>query len=740
MLKSQKCLLFRPVFVKSLHLFCLKFGGSLFFGVTNIQQKPPVKTGFQKNLPKTLQKPLFFLKKSIESSFFVCHTRLYDKPKKFPNRFQPILKTTFIRLMSIQVHLPHSSSVKKFEKKVDILTLAKDIDSSLAENTVGAFVNSESEISDVRRILEDQDRVELVSIPSPAGLEVVRHSAAHVLAQAVQELWPSTKVTIGPVIADGFYYDFDRKQPFTPEDLKVIEKKMKEIMAQKLPITREVWPSSQAINTFRKMKELYKVELIEELKDTSVSIYKQGGWMDLCRGPHVQHLGQIGAVKVLHTSASYWRGDENKASLQRIYATAFHSQKELDEYLTLLEQAKQRDHRKTGKEMNLFYFDEHSPGQPFFKKSGAFIYESLKNFLREKYSQHGYEEVISPQIYSKDLFVQSEHYHFYKKNMYETTTTDGRQAFLKPMNCPGHCLLYKSQKWSYKDLPWRPADFGRLHRFERSGTLHGLTRVRGFCQDDAHIFCTMEQLNQEIQKFLHLLGDIYSVLGLTAFQVTLCTRPDQRMGEDKVWDQAEQALASALEATKTPFKKDIGGGAFYGPKLDILFTDSLKRQWQLGTLQCDFNLPEAFRLSYRDKDNAHKPPVLLHRAVLGSIERFMGIYLEHSGGWLPLWVSPIQAVILSLSKDLEDYSQEIFQLLSKSLRVEKDFSSQSLGYKIRQARLRRIPYMVIIGKKEVAAKNISVRAGGKENFTLPAESFLKQVTDKVLKKETDYAL
>ena len=640
--------------------------------------------------------------------------------------------------MSVSIRLA-DSSVKEFNQEMSVLALAQSISPGLAEKTLGAFINSQTEIFDLRTILKDQDQVNIITPSAPASLEVIRHSAAHVLAQAVQELWPETKVTIGPVIENGFYYDFDVSRPFTDEDMIVIENKMKEILSRKLPITKEVWPAEKAIKVFQKMGESYKVEIIKELEQPSVSIYKQGDWFDLCRGPHCQHFGQIGAVKIMSHSACYWRADESNKALQRIYGTAFHTEKELDNYLKLMEQVKKRDHRKIGKEMNLFYFNEGASGQPFFKNSGAIIYRELQNFLREKYIEHGYEEVISPQIYSKDVFVRSGHFNFYQGNMYSIHDEDN--AFLKPMNCPGHCLLYKSNKWSYKNLPWRVADFGRLHRKERSGVLHGLTRVLGFCQDDAHIFCSMSQLKDENENFIRMLKSIYSSLGLENYRIDLCTRPAQRMGEDQIWDRAEKSLSSALENMKSSFHVSKGDGAFYGPKIDIVFEDSLKRKWQLGTLQCDFNLPKVFNLSFSTKDNKIEQPVLLHRAILGSMERFIGVYTEHLAGWFPTWLAPIQVVLMNVSQDQEEYVNSLYERFNsiKKLRIQKDISSESLSYKIRQARNLRIPYMVIVGKKEMELNQISVRSGAGPTVQIDANVFLSNIEKEIIERKVGYS-
>ena len=642
--------------------------------------------------------------------------------------------------MSIQIHLP-DSSIKEFGQELSVLDLAQSVQPKITSKLVGAYINHHPDISDVRTILKDKDHVQWVLIPSEESLEVIRHSAAHVLAQAVQELWPEVKVTVGPVIQDGFYYDFESPHPFVDEDMVQIEKKMEEILSRKLPITKELWDSKKAISTFKKMKETYKIELIQDINQPQVSVYKQGDWLDLCRGPHCQNLNQIGAIKILNHSSCYWRADETKASLQRIYGTAFHSSKDLKNHLKLLEQAKKRDHRKVGKEMDMFYFHESSAGQPFFKESGTLMYRELQKFLREEYKKFEYQEVISPQIFSEDIFLKSGHLSFYKNNMYSVLSEDQQQSYLKPMNCPGHCLLYKSRQWSYKNLPWRIADFGQLHRYERSGTLHGLTRVRSFCQDDAHIFCTMDQLQNEIKSFVKMIQEAYQLLDLKNYKILFCTRPQQKMGEDDHWNKAEEALSSALKDLDISFQSSEGDGAFYGPKLDIEFEDSLKRKWQLGTIQCDFNTPKAFNLSYVNEDNQPQIPVMLHRAVLGSIERFMGIYIEHCAGWFPTWLAPKQAIVLNISEKQESYAQSIYEQITKDsdLRVEQDLSAESLSYKIRKARNLRIPYMIIVGQQEVDSKNISVRVGGGTTFTVSVPQFLDQIKKEIFERKVGYS-
>ena len=604
---------------------------------------------------------------------------------------------------------------------------------------VGAFINKNPKISDLRTPLKEGDKVDMVFIPSEPALEVIRHSSAHVMAQAVQELWPEIKVTIGPVIENGFYYDFDTPKPFLPADLEKIETKMKEIIKRDLKVIKEIWPKEKAIAFFKEIKESYKVEIIEDLEEQAVSIYKQGEWLDLCKGPHVQNFSQIGAVKVLRQSGAYWRGDENKPQLQRVYGTAFHTEKDLRKYLKNLKEAEKRDHRKLGKEMGLFYFSDLSPGTPFFTGAGAVVYNELKNFLKEKYMEYGYQEVITPQIFHTKLFEQSGHTKHFAENMYpvlqksvqieqQSRLQADNVSYLKPMNCPGHCVLYSFGKKSYRDLPYRIADFGRLHRREKKGVLHGLTRVSAFCQDDAHVFCTLEQMEEEIQSILKMFQGVYAGLGLNEYKIYLSTRPKNFMGEVAMWDQAEKALEKALKTAQIPFAVQEGEGAFYGPKLDMMFVDAMQRSWQLGTLQCDFNMPKAFNLKYTDTDNQEKTPVLLHRAILGSLERFMGVYLEHQAGNLPLWLSPVPLLLLNISKDQEGYVRECAKKAKAlGLKVETDLRAEKLGYKIREARFRRIPLMAVAGDREKQANSLAFRSKEGKTKVLPAIEGLEKV-------------
>lgn len=642
-------------------------------------------------------------------------------------------------MAAIRIILPDNSE-KEFDHEPTILEVAQSIGSRLAKDTLGGWVNSETEISDLRRRLPSGSRIKILTSSMPEGLEVIRHSAAHVMAQAVQEIWKDVKVTIGPVVTDGFYYDFDSPRAFTPEDLLKIEKKMEEIIGRDLEIKKEDWPAKDAIQTFEKLGENFKVEIIRDLGETQVSIYHQGPWFDLCRGPHVQRTGQIKAVKVLSLAGAYWRGDEKNKQLQRIYATAFADKKDLAEYLHNLEEAKKRDHRKLGKELGLFSFHPWAPGSPFFAPKGALIYNGLLEFVRSQYRKYLYQEVITPQVFDVELFHRSGHYENYRENMY-FTKIDERDFSMKPMNCPSHCLLYATELRSYRDLPFRMADFGRLHRYERSGVMHGLTRVRTFCQDDAHIFCALDQLQTEIRSFMLMLNEIYSALGLNEYVIYFSTRPEKRMGSDEVWDRAEGALENALKELNLKYRINAGDGAFYGPKLDVMFVDALKRPWQLGTLQLDFNLPQAFDLKFIGADNKEHRPVMLHRAVLGSLERFIGVYLEHTAGHLPTWLAPLQVAILNVTDNQNEYCLELQQIMrDRGVRVHFDQRSEKLGYKIREAQLQKIPYMLVIGEKELASRQVSVRLNSGANLApMTIDAFLKklehEINDRVLKAE-----
>jgi threonyl-tRNA synthetase len=594
--------------------------------------------------------------------------------------------------------------------------------------------------------------LEVIRETDPDGLAVIRHSTAHVMADAVQRLFPGTKVTIGPAIEDGFYYDFDRPDgPFTDEDLGKIERQMLEIIKKDTPFRREEIERAAAIELFRKMGENFKVEIIERTpKDEVLTLYRHGEpgheWVDFCEGPHVPTTGKLAAIKLTSVAGAYWRGDERNPMLQRIYGTAFPSKEALEEHLKLLEEAKKRDHRKLGKELDLFMFHEYAPAMPFFLPRGAAVYEGLLGYLRGLYAEYGYEEVLTPQVFDKRLFAVSGHLENYHDNMYRVVTADTfEKGFdealgIKPMNCPSHCLIYGSRRRSYRELPWRVADFGRLHRYERGGVVHGLNRVRSFCQDDAHIFCAPEAIQTEIQSFVELLYQVYAALGLTDIAIKLATRPEKRVGTEAQWDAAEKALADALAEKKLPYEISPGEGAFYGPKLEFHVKDAIKRSWQLGTIQVDYSMPDRFELEYVGDDGHAHRPVMLHRAILGSLERFMGVYIEHVAGAFPVWLAPEQVALVTVSEKQVEYASEAAAYLrGKGLRVVCDLGADKLGAKIRNARLMRYPYIAVIGDKEAMARTLSVRSrqdGELGALPLPmfAEKLLAEATPPRLHK------
>ncbi len=597
--------------------------------------------------------------------------------------------------------------------------------------------------------------LEIIREADPAGLEVIRHSSAHVMADAVQRLFPGTKVTIGPAIEDGFYYDFDRPDgPFTEEDLAKIESTMLEIIRKDTPFRREVVARDDVIELFRKMGESYKVEIIERTpQDEELTVYKHGEpgheWVDFCEGPHVPSTGKLAAIKLTSVAGAYWRGDERNPMLQRIYGTAFPSRAALEEHLRLLEEARKRDHRKLGRELDLFMFHEYAPAMPFFLPRGAAVYERLVGYLRGLYAENGYEEVLTPQIFDKRLFETSGHLANYAANMYRLITAESADKGiadapgLKPMNCPSHCLIFGARRRSYRELPWRVADFGRLHRFERGGVVHGLNRVRSFCQDDAHIFCAPEDTQQEIQSFVDLLYQVYAALGLNDVSIKLATRPDPRAGTDAQWDAAEKALADAMGAKGLAFEYSPGEGAFYGPKLEFHVKDAIKRSWQLGTIQVDYVLPDRFELGFIGEDGQAKRPVMLHRAIFGSLERFLGGDIEHVAGAFPVWLAPEQVSLVTVSEKQVEYAREVASYLrSKGLRVVTDLGADKLGAKIRNARLMRYPYIAVIGDKEAMARTVSVRSRqGGELGAMPlpmlAEKLLEEATPPRIHTATD---
>jgi len=578
---------------------------------------------------------------------------------------------------------------------------------------------------------------------NPSELETIRHSCAHLMAQAVQELFPGTQVTIGPVIEDGFFYDFSRKEAFIPEDLEKIEKRMKELAAADIPIVRSEISREEAIKKFGDMGETFKVEIIEGIDPNEpISLYTQGEWGDLCGGPHVESTKKIKAFKLLHTSSAYWRGDERNPVLQRIYGTAWNTEKELRLYLKRLEEAKKRDHRKLGKELDLFSVsDDIGPGLILWHPKGARIRHLMEEFWKKEHFKHGYEMVISPHAAKIDLWKTSGHTEFYKDNMFSNMDIEGREYVMKPMNCPFHIQIYKTKLRSYRDLPVRFGELGTVYRYERSGVLHGLLRVRGFTQDDAHLFCRPSQIEEEITKVLDLIVFILQSFGFHEYKIYLSTRPEKYVGSDEGWESATKALETALNNKKLDFEVDPGEGVFYGPKIDIKIKDSLNRYWQVSTVQVDFNLPEKFDISYIEEDGQRHQPIMLHRALMGSLERFFGCLIEHYAGAFPLWLAPVQVILLPITDNHADYADKIAQQLEESgVRVEKDLRNEKIGFKIREAQLQKIPYMIVLGDKEVESSTLGVRRRrSKETRTLDLKTFLDEVNEAVKNRTIDSA-
>jgi threonyl-tRNA synthetase len=585
---------------------------------------------------------------------------------------------------------------------------------------------------DLQRVIETDCALEWVLPDSPEGLDVLRHSTAHLMAQAVQSLFPGTQVTIGPTIENGFYYDFKRDQPFTPEELEQIEKRMHELAEADLRITRDELPRSEAIELFRKMGESYKVEIIEGLPEETVSLYRQGDWVDLCRGPHVPSTGAIKVFKLTSIAGAYWRGDSRNEQLQRIYGTAWASRKDLDAYLKRIEEAKQRDHRRLGPALDLFSLHAIAPGAPFFHPKGTIVYNLLVDYIRSLYGRYGYSEVVTPLIYKTDLWKTSGHYDAFHDDMFLMKVEDGEYG-VKPMNCPGHCYLFAARRHSYRDLPIRYADFSRLHRFEQSGVLSGLTRVRSFAQDDAHIYCTPEQVDDELASFVAMTREVYRTFGFEGIEVTLQTRPEKFLGRVELWETAETALRRALEKSGFSVKVLPGEGAFYGPKIGFDFRDVLERSWTLATVQIDCAMPERFDLKYVTAEGNEAIPVMIHRAVLGSIERFIAILLEHCAGALPLWLAPVQTRVLTVTDDQKEYAAKVTDALrAAGWRAELDGRNEKLGYKIREAQVAKIPYTVVIGDKEVAAGTVAPRRRGGENLgPMTPSAFIERLRSEV---------
>jgi len=629
------------------------------------------------------------------------------------------------------VTLPDGSQ-KRFDAPVSVAAVAAGIGPGLAKAALAGKIDGV--LVDTAHLIDHDVNLSIVTDRDPEGLEVIRHSTAHLLANAVQELFPEAQVTIGPVIDDGFYYDFAYKRPFSTEDLAAIEKRMAEIAAKDLPVRRRELPRDVAAAHFKSIGEHYKAEIIAAIpSDQAISLYGQGNWEDLCRGPHVPSTGKLKAFKLMKVAGAYWRGDSRNEMLQRIYGTAWANEKQLKEYLTRLEEAEKRDHRRIGKELDLFHLQEEAPGAVFWHPKGWALFQQLLSYMRERQGAAGFQEVNTPEIMDRELWVKSGHMQTFGENMFMTQTPDERVFAIKPMNCPGHIQVFKQGLRSYRELPLRIAEFGKVHRYEPSGALHGLMRVRAFTQDDAHVFCTAEQLTDEAVKITELILSIYRDFGFDDVRIKFSDRPVKRVGSDEVWDQAESALRQAAAAAGIETTLNPGEGAFYGPKLEFVLRDAIGRDWQCGTLQVDFNLPGRLGASYVGADGQKHVPVMLHRAMFGSLERFIGILIEHHAGKLPTWLSPVQVVVMSISNSQDRYVLEVAENLKKQgLRVETDLRYEKVSFKIREHTIKRVPFLLVAGDREVEARSLAVRTrSGKDLGSLGLEEVSALLCDEV---------
>ncbi|MBU1265301.1 MAG: threonine--tRNA ligase [Gammaproteobacteria bacterium] len=614
----------------------------------------------------------------------------------------------------VNVTLP-DGSVRPFEGPVTVAQVASSIGAGLAKAALAGRVNGE--LVDTSHVIDADTQLAIVTDRDADGLDMIRHSTAHLLAAAVKSLFPDAQVTIGPVIEDGFFYDFAYKRPFTPEDLVAIEKKMAELAKQDIPVERSVMPRDEAVSFFKNMGELYKAEIIASIpSNEDISLYREGDFIDLCRGPHVPSTGKLKHFKLMKLAGAYWRGDSKNEMLQRVYGTAWAKKEDLEAYLHRLEEAEKRDHRKLAKQLDLLHMQDEAPGMVFWHPKGWIVWQQIEQYMRQKFVEYGYQEVRTPAVMDKSMWEKSGHWENYHDNMF-TTSSENRDYAVKPMNCPGHVQIFNSGLHSYRDLPLRLAEFGSCHRNEPSGALHGIMRVRGFTQDDAHIFCTEDQIEQEVADFIAMLQKTYADFGFDDVLVKLSTRPDKRVGSDESWDKAEAALAAALDKSKLAYDLQPGEGAFYGPKIEFTLKDTLHRLWQCGTIQLDFNLPLRLDAEFVDEDNSRKTPVMLHRAILGSMERFIGILIEHHAGNFPLWLAPVQVMVMNISERQAEYAQKVTQALCEAgIRAVSDLSNNKITYKIREHSLQKLPYQVVVGDKEMETGLVSVRARGNQDL------------------------
>ena len=630
----------------------------------------------------------------------------------------------------VNVTLP-DGSVRSFEGAVSVAQVAANIGAGLAKAALAGRVNGK--LVDTSFVMEADSQLAIVTDKDADGLDMIRHSTAHLLAYAVKSLFPDAQVTIGPVIEDGFFYDFSYKRPFTPEDLQAIEKKMAELAKQDIPVERSVMPRDEAVTFFRDMGEAYKAEIIASIPtNEDISLYREGDFIDLCRGPHVPSTGKLKHFKLMKLAGAYWRGDSKNEMLQRVYGTAWAKKEDLEAYLHRLEEAEKRDHRKLGKQLGLFHMQEEAPGMVFWHPNGWVIWQQVEQYMRQKFVEYGYQEVRTPSVMDRSLWEKSGHWDNYRDNMF-TTASENRDYAVKPMNCPGHVQIFNSGLHSYRDLPLRLAEFGSCHRNEPSGALHGIMRVRGFTQDDAHIFCTEDQIEAEVADFIVMLQKVYADFGFTDVLVKLSTRPEKRVGSDETWDKAEAALAAALAQNKLAYDLQPGEGAFYGPKVEFTLKDSLGRMWQCGTIQLDFNLPVRLNAEFVDEDNSRKPPVMLHRAILGSMERFIGILIEHHAGSFPAWLAPVQAMVLNITDGQAEYVQKVVDTLRKAgIRTASDLSNNKITYKIREHSLQKLPYILVVGDKEMATDSVAVRARGNQDLgVMSVNEFAARLLDEM---------